>query len=517
MEKTLCADCGHVIFDGEAFETADGDMICEDCFDKYYFQCDCCGKIYGKQDIYNVDGDTVCSKCIEDGSKYFYCESCEAYHSVNDRWGITGDDTTICDDCRNEYYSECDDCGEVYLTDDIIWDDYEDAYYCADCDRRRSRKKVIHDYSYKPRPKFKTSTHDEFVTDTNVKELFFGVELEVDDGDSPGKLAEALCDLSDDIYCKHDGSLDDGVEIVTHPCTLDYHMQGLGWDSICKTAVDFGFKSHNTRTCGLHIHVGRWQLGETGEQRRQTTAKIVWLVWRHFDVLAAFSRREREKLDQWAAKPSLDIPISFAEYKFFDAALRSERDGRYQAVNLQNDDTVEFRFFRGSLVENTVKAAIQLSSNLCLYAKTHCPQEILSSRFEDILDMQHFPELDQYLTERKLTWKNPEVPLLITDKELNKAFEQGTRSIPDDGFQPGDIVQVINANGNNVPGLRHAIGRNAIIEKRGDDTIFDFLLAFDYVDNTWMHSGRGTTGKENCYWVHKGNIAFVGRPSDLRP
>lgn len=32
-------------------------------------------------------------------------------------------------------------------------------------------------------------------------------------------------------YCKHDGSLDDGFEIVTHPMSLDCQLHDLSWSS----------------------------------------------------------------------------------------------------------------------------------------------------------------------------------------------------------------------------------------------------------------------------------------------
>lgn len=33
-------------------------------------------------------------------------------------------------------------------------------------------------------------------------------------------------------YCKHDGSLDDGFEIVTHPMSLEYQLHEMSWDEV---------------------------------------------------------------------------------------------------------------------------------------------------------------------------------------------------------------------------------------------------------------------------------------------
>ncbi len=35
--------------------------------------------------------------------------------------------------------------------------------------------------------------------------------------------------INEHIYCKHDGSLDEGFEIVSHPATLEYHTKTILW------------------------------------------------------------------------------------------------------------------------------------------------------------------------------------------------------------------------------------------------------------------------------------------------
>ena len=53
------------------------------------------------------------------------------------------------------------------------------------------------------------------------------VELEIDHGGKDYDNAEALLDIgnryTENIYIKSDGSLDDGLEIVSHPMTINYH------------------------------------------------------------------------------------------------------------------------------------------------------------------------------------------------------------------------------------------------------------------------------------------------------
>lgn len=63
----------------------------------------------------------------------------------------------------------------------------------------------------------------------NEEELYLGIELEIDNGGQNETNAQYIIDFmnstTENVYCKHDGSLNDGFEIVTHPCTIEYHKQ----------------------------------------------------------------------------------------------------------------------------------------------------------------------------------------------------------------------------------------------------------------------------------------------------
>lgn len=149
----------------------------------------------------------------------------------------------------------------------------------------------IHEYGYKPEPVFLTG-------DPN-KDIMLGIELETDrfTGDmTPTSLARFLHQkFGDRVYCKSDGSLDRGVEIVSHPAPLRYHMRKFGWSDILGIATDCGAQSHDAGTCGLHVHVGRASLGNTDDARDLCIAKLL-LVMERFasNEMMAFSRRGRE-------------------------------------------------------------------------------------------------------------------------------------------------------------------------------------------------------------------------------
>ena len=138
-------------------------------------------------------------------------------------------ETRICANCGAEYPIDemfqvgndwlCDDCDRIIHHDRAYWDGDDNAY-CASCwDEHCS---VIHEYSYTPDLVFhgKGLRH-------------FGVELEIDDGGTVNSNAEKLLDIAnkdaENLYIKTDGSLDEGLELVTHPMTLEYHLNEMPW------------------------------------------------------------------------------------------------------------------------------------------------------------------------------------------------------------------------------------------------------------------------------------------------
>ena len=104
------------------------------------------------------------------------------------------------------------------------------------------------------------------------------------------------------IYIKYDGSLDDGFEIVSHPATLNYHLNDFPWEDILHYAVQMGYRSHQTSTCGLHIHVNRLSLGETHADQEEAISRILYLVEAYWNELLKFSRRTESAMNRWASR-----------------------------------------------------------------------------------------------------------------------------------------------------------------------------------------------------------------------
>lgn len=327
-------------------------------------------------------------------------------HNTCENCGCTNEDLFEIE-INGEMRTVCRDCGRLIPDGEANWDNSNECYYCDDCYENHASS--LNGYSYKPVPQFQFRTSELKELDADVLEPrsaihTFGVELEVDDGDDASDLCEALEELDQPIYMKHDGSLNsEGVEIVTHPCSLAYHQYEMRWAEIMRVCDSRDYKSHDTTTCGLHIHVGRSSTGATGKERDAVAGNLVILTNAVWDELVTFSRRKGGALDHWARRPNLRCdPETLDDAQLTDYALYTENDGRYQAVNLTNHGTVEFRLFRGTLKRKTLIAALQLVNNMVDYAMTHTPKECLTAKWSDIVAVKQFKELNAYCESRGL-------------------------------------------------------------------------------------------------------------------
>lgn len=406
-EKKTCYLCGVVIEEGEGFKDENGNYICDECMEmEGAFICPECGTwAYDSEAVTVNEGYhnelVVCSTCANDN--YYYCENCHGVFSHSHvRFTHSGD--FVCDSCFDDYYRECGNCGEVYERDDMEWDDDNEEYYCPHCVNNMG----IRGYNYKPDPEFHEAESDR---NTPAKDLLFmGVELECDNGNyEPNHVAKEIlreCNTMDGnlFYFKHDGSLDEGMELVTHPCTLSYHTTEFPWEKVCKIELEHGFKSHDAETCGLHVHVNRDFFGKEPEHS-MNVGKLCLLVSEFWNNIFKFSRRTERQLN-WCAKYGsfVDEGDENDEEKIakgvYDKYPKGSHSNRYYAINLTNRNTVEFRIFRGSLKPDTIKATLQFVSNISHFAKEKSPKEILNCKWSDIIGYHHYAELDAYCAER---------------------------------------------------------------------------------------------------------------------
>ena len=449
-----CTKCGREFCEDELVEI-EGELVCEDCAAEMgYAKCQDCGEWFKADEGLVYDDEPLCENCYED--HYFTCEDCGRILPTDDGYWVHdrhGNEILVCEDCRDDNYYCCMDCGEWfhrnggYMDDDcnfLCYDCYtyhdwstrndcgcftqdpeegdDGEYYCPSCINDHlghddefsthlsdvgsvDHGEAIHSYGFKPRAIIGARRNDP------DEKFTLGVEDETDSPDynmteKAVPTAEAIKALTDRVYMKRDGSLDTGFEIVSHPATLAYHMYEMPWRGICSKALKAGFRSHDTRTCGLHVHVGRAGLGDSEDEINRTIRKVVILVNRYWTELSRFTRRTEDRLNQWGPRnyvsgyyPDTVITDEWAERRI---PIANNHENRYHAINCENEATIEFRIFRGTLKRDTLIATLQLVWNICHYAMAHDWDEIQHGTWLDVARFKRWNELDAYLAVRGL-------------------------------------------------------------------------------------------------------------------
>lgn len=355
--------------------------------------CTHCGQVLPLTSLTAFNGELLCSDCLAELT--IACSWCGDRIWRDDNFG-TGD-TPLCRDCYDDHYTSCSDCGRLIRQHDAFYfgSESDDEPYCLTCYQRRNQRS-IHDYYYKPEPLFR-----------GEGPRYFGVELEIDEAGEDCDNADDILDIAnwqlENVYCKHDGSLDDGFEIVTHPMSLAYHQNEMPWLKVLGKAQQLGYRSHQASTCGLHVHVSRKAFGDTEAQQDASIARVLYFIEKHWNEMLKFSRRTQRQLDQWAARYGYkDHPKEMLE-----TVKKGGGRGRYSCVNLENYDTIEFRIFRGTLKYNTLIATLQMVNRICDVAISMSDDEIRNMSWSTFVSGCTQPELVQYLKERRLYVNEP--------------------------------------------------------------------------------------------------------------
>ena len=364
---TVCDCCGEVVLKEYTTYTGDGDVVCEACLDNEYCYCEHCEEYHRSDEMYEVYTrrctECWCEYCAENHA--FKCADCGNYYSEDyyDKYTINGDD--YCSDCACERFYYCEGCGEYFESDDIV--EYNGCCYCRDCAESRGYNDLIKSYHFH---KYDFEALYSNKIRINTKKHLIGFELEIDDGESKSDCAEELNNYfnrnNDVIYFEEDGSLSDGFEIISQPLHIDFIRNDFDFKALEEICVNNGFKSHNTSTCGLHLHFNRAMFGSNEKIQNNTIAKIITFYNIFYNDMLKASRRKSEEASRWAGcyyNNNGDIE------KKVTSNMLKEKNGRYYAVNNSNRKTVEFRIGRGTLKASTIKCWIELHYRLVLNAK----------------------------------------------------------------------------------------------------------------------------------------------------
>ena len=219
--------------------------------------------------------------------------------------------------------------------------------------------------------------------------LHMGFELEVDTDDIDNtafdrdEAVDTLEDILDDfVTYEEDGSLHEGFEIISQPATSEYiqHTKAEDLKRAFRGLSAGGWRSHDIRSCGLHVHCDKVFFG-TEEQLDSACAKILYLMGKFKENFTKFSRRTLRQLEDWASFYDM-------EEKTPEQIVQDNKEGygdRYRCLNLTNDNTIEFRLWRGTLRWETFLATILFTERVCTIAKTTQTVDLADMTWEDIL------------------------------------------------------------------------------------------------------------------------------------
>jgi hypothetical protein len=336
---TDCHECGNT-FRNEDLLSHDDEYYCNDCYSENFTDCYECGNTYPNDDLRSYNGEYYCNDCYSEN--FTNCYECGHTFRIEDISEYC--DRLFCNDCYRDNFSDCYECGSTHYIDDLR--SYDDDYYCENCYNNLTNR-IIKNYSYKPIPIFYGKE----------KELFLGIELEVDRNDCEDDHSYYLEKLTrDEIYFKRDGSLDNGFEIVTHPVTYSYIKEHNVFD-LLDALRENGYSSHNTSTCGMHIHISKKDISSL------TLYKIRRLLHSNEYFFLTLAQRTKEKSDKWS---------SFNNDKYDDLYISKRKycSDRYTAVNCNPDRTIEFRFMRGNLLIKRVYKNIELILSLINFCRS---------------------------------------------------------------------------------------------------------------------------------------------------
>lgn len=350
-----------------------------------------------------------------------------AYNDLTELFNLPGNTTASDQSTFNDHHI-CTTCIHRYNSDMQLYNGFFDkngAFIGPDsiADYKDNRANLtINDYNYRPGMNFVYKDADD---------LKLGVELEVDDPNyqengyyddddewineddgsaqmrtdhAASMFISTLAKGKDYAYAMSDGSLNYGFEIATMPATLDAHLDPTYFDyeKAFNKVVRAGFRSHDTRSCGIHVHVDRSFFGANTRSQLYRAALMAYIIERNWQDVSRFSRRNIHSLEQWANKKQLDGYVNNTDTdEVMARKFVNEYDGdKYVMFNLQHHSSFELRIFRGTLNLMTYKAILQFVDNLSRFVMALDITSAQQVSFKDIIHYNPHPELVAYTNQR---------------------------------------------------------------------------------------------------------------------
>lgn len=242
--------------------------------------------------------------------------------------------------------------------------------------------------------------------------LYLGVELEVDSFPSYSA-AERASDYVDSklgqyAVCMHDGSLDDGFEIVFDPMTLAAFSEIR--PIITEVMAELnrrGGHSHDSTHCGLHVHVSRAAFGTTDDAKDLAYGKILEMTARWMSQISTFARRD-VRCTRWCRPNAFVACLTDGSRALRRKAKETQRlqgfdihdDRRYRVWNFQNRNTVECRAFKGTLNPKTFYATLAFVDGFVRFATQATTPQVHEWTFDGLVNWIGNDDTSTYFVDR---------------------------------------------------------------------------------------------------------------------
>ena len=432
--------------------TAKG-FLCPEHFKTFYFTCQCCGEIFPKSQEYKINTENnkpICASCFE--QKFFKCMECGKIHPIEERKEIcfASAEISVCQRCFTKF-QKCSHCGQLVKTEDMVnifgkdretifsgcetcakkenfircsscgdWlsKDYANQsaapyapgrinYSCEPCYYKHN---IINNYSYKPKfvnhrignekSKLLLGMENEIEYDRNLigKNLVNNYEITLKNSDPYYVNYETFISYIIDkaipnfLYLKHDGSLDWGVEIVSHPATIEFWREQK--DNL-KTLFDL-LSEHNcsgekAKTAGMHVHIARAKMNLAHKN------SFCAFIHGNSEFVKKIARRGSNRYSKY-------IDINDEERKAPESVERKFfHHDRYEAVNWNSKSTVEVRVFQSTLNINHFLANLEFCQAAYDFTAVNSVAEVLSDscidNFKKFVEENRFIYLPETIAE----------------------------------------------------------------------------------------------------------------------
>lgn len=349
--------------------------------------------------------ELIRDKCNTD--EIHACEDCgHIDHVDNGSWAY--DENWVCSTCIDDNYRWSDN-RDCYITCDD-WHDEQDEYN----DDEEDEDHIIGDYHDSK----SVVGHIPSSYDNKKPRILLGMELEVEVNDEYSRNDKAE-ELYEEIkyvadhngnmhqYCfiEHDGSLNHGFEIVTGYTGLDVHAKQL---EFFKNPWR-GVRSHDTRTCGLHVHI---------DKRGVSLFHACKMV---FFINDSNNQKLIKDIARRANADYAQIKNKKASYQWLKRAKASGNplnylnEERREALNFQNEDTIEFRLFKGTLRYETIMACLEFTYATWFFTRDTGVNELTTPNFINFICRPENRESTKFLR-AYLKEKNYSLPKLALVK-----------------------------------------------------------------------------------------------------